>query len=260
MIACCITLFPVLVVYYVVSIIYFVKHKSARRFMLLIGFPLPFAMTLASILFIYGEKLETYETLVRLLIISSVASGMAVLFHCLWDIRKSESFLLIIRLVASFILFLNPLLLYYPSYKWLMISLYLVSGILLGIYGYITYYKGKKHGLLYTYVSIFFMVLAPVISLAIAILYMKYFKDELLYRYTERWVTCHEPGGPSAVDVLGEKAFMYPAIFSFGYLGFLGLLNEIRKAMLERKLMKDGTIPNEFHEIINSKEDKDEEA
>jgi len=140
-----------------------------------------------------------------------------------------------------------------------MIVLFIIVGIPLGIYGYLTYYKGERHGLLYIYGSILFMVIAPIIAFAITFLYLENIKDEIIYRRASYgWVTCHLPAGLGPLTIFGNKELKYPAIFSMGYLGFLGLMTVIRKHFLKIKLTKNGIIPKEFFDILNSKEDKNE--
>lgn len=238
------------------SIIYYVKRKEARRFIQIVVFPLPIALFIAIILFAYGGDVTSYNNLVSILIIISVVFGVLVLFHIIMDVMKKRSILIHVRLTASLILIFNPLLLYFPKAYWLMIVFYVFCGILLGIYGYFTFYRGERHGLLYVYGSILFIIIAPIIALAITILYFEYIKDETIYRHAYYgWVSCHLPAGPTPVDLFGEKEIQYPALFSLGYLGFMGILSKIRKSYLQKKLKKNGTIPDEFDKIINSEED-----
>ena len=137
-----------------------------------------------------------------------------------------------------------------------MLALFFIAGIIIGVYGFTDYYNGNKIGLLYVYSSIVFMIIVPVIALAIIKLYSTYISDEIIYkRAYDGWVSCHLAAAPTLLD---QESFVFPTIFSAGYTGFIGILTAIRKDLLEKKLKKEKIIPKEFDEIINNKERKNE--
>ena len=247
----CEACFIIPIIYIILCFFIYLKHKSARMFVQMVMIPIPIAIvTTFIILGIYGDEYG-YEWLVRILTVSCVAMGMAVLLHTIIDMIRKKRFLIIIRLIAGLILITLPLMLLFTEYYYLMIALLITDGVLLGIYGYFSYYKGEKHGLLYIYGSIMFMVIGPAIALMISIIYMENIKDELLYRrYEYGFVSCHDASAPIISD---KKEFQLPFVFSFGYLGLIGLLNAIRKSRLRKHLKEKGIIPEDFDKIINGR-------
>ena len=253
-----------MVLYFIPTVTLYVFVKKLRQFILLVLLPVPIAIVTASIFYYYRNDYELYKSIIKYLVLITVLIGGLVLLHTIFDFRKKKLFQLFIRLLASIILILNPLMINTPDYYWLMIGLYIVSGLLLGVYGYSAYYEGKKIGLLYIYVSVLFIIVVPVISLAIMKIYDRYIQDEIIYRgVVDLWVSCHLPVMPRespGPTFLERKEVQYPLIFSIIYFGLVSIMASIRRYRIKRKIKHAGVIPSEFDDIINSKEDGNEEA
>jgi len=236
--------------YYAISILAYHQYPSMRRFLLLVIFPLPIALFLGYLLSTYENSENGHEIVIMLLVFISVAVGSAVLSHCLMDLRRKDIWLFL-RIIAASMLFITPLLLWFPEFFWAITALFFIIGILFGIYGYFTYYSGKDIGLAYLYGSILFMVIAPVISLIIIRIYNEAMQDEIIYRHSQVYeVTCHQAAIPNPFE---EEGFQLPMFFSFGYIGLVGILTGIRKTVLERNLKEKEVIPKEYYEVIKEK-------
>ena len=249
---CMICLMPPLF-YYLIAGIIFKKKRSARPFILMVIFPLPIIFFSAYVFYKGFEDPEYYRFFVRSLTAVSVFTGVGVAFHCLLDIKKRD-WLFWIRVGAIFFLLLGPLVILIPEFSdTVLLGSMLLSGILLGTYGYLAFYSGKRIGLLYAYASIFFVVIAPLISLAMARIYLESNRDELIYRRPyDGWVSCHLPAIP---PIFTEDPDI-PALATSGYLGLGIILQVVRKKLLEKKLKDAGTIPPEFYYIREGKDDE----
>jgi hypothetical protein len=129
-----------------------------------------------------------------------------------------------------------------------MALLFFLSGVLLGIYGFVTYYNGKKIGIAYTYFSIISMVILPIIVINIIEIYNEYIKDEIIYRRASRgWVTCHLPALPVFVE---EDRFIESSVLTSIYAIMMGYLALARRERLKSKLKKQGVIPQEYYDIL----------
>jgi hypothetical protein len=233
--------------------IWFKKKRNARPFILLIAFPLPIVFISAYIFYNGFEDPENYRFLVNVLTSVSVFTGVGVVFHCIID-RKKRDVLFWIRASAVVFLLLGPLTILFPELNdTVLLGSMLISGILLGTYGYLGFYSGKRVGILYSYASIFFMVIAPIIALGLAKIYLEATKDELLYRRPyDGWVTCHAPAFP---PFFFEDPDI-PALATSGFLGLGIVLQIVRKKILEKKLKNAGVIPPEFYYIREGKDDE----
>ena len=246
-----------LMLYYIIAMALYFRKPEFRRFMHIIVIPLPIAM-LITYFFLpehYTSRPPYYEILAQIVVGLSLFAGIGVLFHCYMD-RVKADWLLKIRLVAAILLIINPLLLFYPDIYLLTIVSYLAAGTLLGIYGFITYYKGQNIGIIYVYFSLAFMVIVPAISFALAMIYFNNIEPDIIYR--SAWdgiVTCHLPAMPL---IPKPEAFETASIFSAGYAGFIAILTDIRLTRLRKKMESEGTITNEFLEILNSRKKPDE--
>lgn len=241
------------IIYYVIAGIWFKKQRNSRPFILMVVFPLPIVFFSAYAFYKGFEDAEYYRFLVTVLTSVSVFTGVGVAFHCLMDIKKRDG-LFWIRAGAVVFLILGPLAIIFPeNHDTVLLGSMLISGILLGAYGYLSFYSGKRIGLLYAYASIFFMVIGPIIALSLARIYLEATKDDLLYRRPyDGWVTCHAPAFPP---------FFYedpeiPALATSGYVGLGIILEIIRKKILEKKLKNAGVIPPKFYYISEGKDDE----
>lgn len=241
------------IIYYIIAGIWFKKQRSSRTFILLVIFPLPIVYISAYLFYNGFDDPENYRFLVTILTFASVFTGVGVAFHCLLDIKKRDG-LFWIRAGAVIFLLFGPLANLFPAYQdTVLLGSMLISGILLGTYGYLSFYSGKRIGLLYTYASIFFVVLGPIIALGLSKIYLEATNDELLYRRSYYgWVSCHLP----AIPPIFMEDPEIPALATSGYLGLGIILQIIRKKILEKKLKNAGIIPPEFYYIREGKDDE----
>lgn len=251
---CCLVPIAIPIIYYLIAGIVYVKKKSTRGFMLMVVFPLPIIFVSAVILYNGFRDPENYLDFLRVMIFLSAFVGIGVLGHCIHD-RKERNWLLWIRLIAGSGLLLSPILILFPDYySTVMLGAYLLCGGLLGIYGYISYYSGKKIGILYAYASIIYIVFMPLVAIAISSIYFEVAKDEFIYRRSpDRWVTCHLPALPLPPD----EELGIPIVYTSGYLGLMGLVAAIRKSRLKARMKKDGIIPEGFEEIEKGEDDEE---
>jgi len=217
-------------------------------------FPLPIIFVSAVILYNGYRDQKNYLDFLRIMVFLSAFIGIGVLTHCIYD-RKERNWLLWIRFIAGAGLVLSPILILFPDYySTIMLSTYLLCGGLLGIYGYISYYSGKKIGLLYAYTSIIYMVFIPLVAIAISSIYFEVAKDEIIYRRSpDSWVTCHLPALPIPTD----EELGIPIVYTSGYLGLMGLVASIRRSRLKARMKKDETIPEGFEEIEKGEDDEE---
>ncbi len=229
------------------------KNEQWKKLIHAVIIPLPIAFLYAS--YIYDpDNSAIYSGLIWHLIVVSVFIGIGVLVHCIADWKQKGPYFYF-RFVPSIILLLNPFLLYEPDAYNLMTALFLFSGILLGIYGYFTYWEGRTVGLIYLYISLLFMVIIPVISVAIMKIYFDHIKDEIIYyRSRSGFVTCHMPAGPASPPI---ESLQITGFFSTLYVTLFGILTFFRKRNLGKRLQKRGIIPKEFQEIIERREADD---
>ncbi len=241
------------IIYYVVAGIWFKKNRNSRTFILLVAFPLPIVFFSSYVFYNGFEDAGSYRFLVTILTSVSVFTGVGVVFHCLLDIKKRDG-LFWIRAGAVVFLLLGPVAFIFPeNHGTVLLGSMLISGILLGTYGYLSFYSGKRIGLLYAYASIFFVVIGPLIALSLSKIYLEATKDELLYRRPhDGWVSCHLPALPPIFTEDPE----IPALATSGYLGLGIILQIIRTKILEKKLKNAGVIPPEFYYIREGKDDE----
>ncbi|MBN1539449.1 MAG: hypothetical protein JW939_04835 [Candidatus Thermoplasmatota archaeon] len=237
--------------YYAVAIVVYFKKKESRAFMQMVVFPLPFVFLIGFLLYNGYENPEHFRELSYVLMAVSIFTGLGIITHQLID-RERELLSLLTRMPASFLLLATPITMLVPG-LFLKVApfSYVVIGALMGIFGYIRYYQGKKRGLLYAYSAILFFVAAPLVSLVISYIYFDMIKENVIYRRAY-WgdVTCHDIGYPV---IFFQEEFIKPFLFSSGYLGLMAIVSSVRKYLLREKMKKDGTIPKEFFEVIEEK-------
>jgi len=243
----------VLIIFYIIAGIVYAEKKSTRGFMIMVVFPLPIIFVSAVILYNGHRDPEYYLDFLRIMVFLSIFLGIGVLAHCIYD-RMERNWLLWIRFIAGAGLVISPILILFPDYySTIMLCTYLLCGGLLGTYGYISYYSGKKIGLLYAYTSIIYIVFIPLVAIALSSIYFEVARDEIIYRRSPyRWVTCHLP----ALLIPGEELSI-PIVYTSGYLGLMGLVASIRRSRLKARMKKDGTIPEGFEEIEKGEDDEE---
>jgi len=243
---CCFSL----LIYYPLAFIYYKRKEKWQNIFHTVIFPIPIIVYFC--IAIVDEADEgNYDNLARSLIFLSSVLGLGVLIHCYHDRKEKDPFLKL-RVLPGIILMLNPLLLYFPDYYSLMLGLFFFSGMMLGFYGNLTWNSGKKTGLFYVYLSIVFMIVMPVITYAISRVYVDFVDKITIYRRAyDGQVTCHVPP-PTPLVPRWEKASI-PLLFASLYLIFIGAIVRIRKWKLQKYLHKKGIIPEEFHNIVESK-------
>jgi hypothetical protein len=242
-------------VYYGIGIHYYLKRKDYRPFLQLIIFPIPI-MAFAGVM-VYGilEDPDNFDIAIRVFLFATIPIGIGILAHQGYQ-RDLSRLSLITRTPASIILILSPLFLINPDLlKTYGTISFMLAGTLLGTYGYIIYYKGKKVGLIYGYMAILFFVLAPLVCMAISIAYFELLKDNIIYRRSD-WgrVSCHDIGLPI---FFFQDELIRPILYAAGYTGIMGVIAAIRKNALEKKVRKDGLIPKEYDQILEGKGDED---
>ncbi|MEA3559584.1 MAG: hypothetical protein U9R75_10055 [Candidatus Thermoplasmatota archaeon] len=251
---CCLLFLLSPIIYFATAIVIYFKKKEARGFIQMVVFPLPFALFVGMLLYGSYTEPENFRFLTHLLIGASIFAGIGVITHQLID-KDRKRLSMLTRMPASILLIGTPFLLLVPEIfaKVAPIS-YVIIGALLGIFGYIRYYQGKKIGLVYAYSAILFFVAAPLVSLVISYIYFDMMKDNVIYRRAY-WgdVTCHDIGYPV---IFFQEEFIKPFLFSSGYLGLMGIVAYIRKYLLKRKMGREGLIPKEYDEVLKGNLDE----
>ncbi len=239
-------------IYYGVAINYYLKNKEARTFLQLVVFPLPAMVFISFLLYELFKSPGHYDKLINILIWITVPIGLGIIVHAIFE-KDLSRFSFLTRIPSALILMFIPFLIFEPDlFEMIAPWAFAVAGALMGIYGYVKFYKGKKIGLLYGYLAIFFFVAAPLICMAISIAYFEIAKDNVIYRRSS-WgsESCHDVAFP--IFIL-EEGFIKPLLFSAGYLGLMGIVAGIRKKTLEKELRKEGLIPEEFDKVLKAKE------
>jgi len=229
----------------------FYTHRKKPELILSLVLPLPIYFIVGIVLYTYANSIDTYEYAVVALVVMSSFCGLVVLFHSILEFND-KNWMLYIRIISGTILLVNPLILLVPDRMWLIVVSFVVCGIMLGFYGYYSYYQGKKIGLVYLFGSAFFMIFAPIISLAIMELYKTTIQDVIIYRRSDfHQVSCHD-----VAFVLTEEVSSAATTTSL-YIFFLVIIAAIRRNLLSVKLRKRKVIPKEFDEIVQEKKKAD---
>ncbi|MBN1390506.1 MAG: hypothetical protein JXA22_07685 [Candidatus Thermoplasmatota archaeon] len=235
-------------IYYAVAISIYFKKRESRAFMQMVVFPLPFVFLIGFLLYNGYEDPQYFRSLSYVLMAVSVFAGLGIIAHQLID-RDRKLLSLLTRIPASFLLLATPITMLEPELFLTVAPFsYVVIGALMGIYGYIRYYQGKKVGLLYAYCAILFFVAAPLVSLVISYIYFDMVKENVIYRRAY-WgdVTCHDMAYPV---IFFQEEFVKPLLFSSGYLGLMAIVSSVRRYVLREKMKKDGSIPKEFFDMM----------
>lgn len=241
-------------IFYGIAIYLYSNKKELRTFLQMVIFPLPIVVIIGFFLYEMFQDPDLYQDAVKVVIWFSVPVGIGIIGHIIYE-KDLSRFSFLTRVPAAILLIAAPFLVLEPEI--LEIAgpvVFGVAGALMGTYGYIKFYKGKKIGLVYGYLAILFFVVAPVVCMAISIAYFETLKDNVIYRRSS-WgsESCHDIAFPIFVF---QEGFIKPFLFSTGYIGIMGIVAAVRKKTLEKELREEGLIPEEFDEVLKGKEPK----
>jgi len=242
-------------VYYGLAIHYYIKKKELRTFLQLVIFPIPIMAFIGFILYESFKDPSFFDLTSKIFLGATIPVGIGIIAHICYE-RDRSLFTLLTRLPASCILIMTPLFLLHPELlDTFGILSFTIAGVLMGTYGYVTFYKGRRIGLIYGYLAIIFFVIAPVVCIAISIAYFELLKDNIIYRRSN-WgeSSCHDIGFPIFFI---REGFIRPFLFATGYTGIMGIVAAIRKKTLEKRVRRERLIPKEFDRVLEGKGDED---
>jgi hypothetical protein len=161
---------------------------------------LPFPIAIITGIIMYNMVTENnYSLFYTFLAFVSIFIGTSAISHAVYDHYKNRT-RGITRILAGALLLIVPVTLYFPNLQAVSVAIFILGGILLGVYGYRSFLNGNDHDIVYLYSSMFFMIIAAVLSIAIAEIYTTAIRDVYVYYHGNQWVTCHLPAFPVAND------------------------------------------------------------